>query len=167
MPRRNCMLALGLGLPLLITGGCADDSAAKEPSLAVESTATAGPSQAAPDARPRGTPPPPPAARHKEAELAFEWPFPDRNEIFLPPRGKPPTRSNQPEARRDVALMGFANVWGIQALLRIDGIVTPLRAGESRGEVRVLAIDPPKVDLQRGERRWTESLLDRPTTGMK
>lgn len=104
----------------------------------------------------------PPATQEEREEAAFEYPFPDREDLFLPPAKKTLTRETQTEADEDVVLMGFADVGGARVVLKIDGIVTSLRVGESRGEVRVLAIDPPKVDLQRGERQWTESLADTP-----
>lgn len=104
----------------------------------------------------------PPATQEEREEAAFEYPFPDREDLFLPPAKKTFTRETQTEADEDVVLMGFADVGGARVVLKIDGIVTSLRVGESRGEVRVLAIDPPKVDLQRGERQWTESLADTP-----
>ena len=59
-------------------------------------------------------------------------------------------------------LKGFVNVAAVRALLAVDGIVVPLQAGQSRGALQVLSVDPPRVTLQRGDRRWTETLFDRP-----
>ena len=56
--------------------------------------------------------------------------------------------------------MGFAGVEAEHAVLRIDGVVAVLRPGESQGDVRVIAIQPPRVRLQLGTRQWSESLLE-------
>ncbi len=117
--------------------------------------------QAAPQ-DPSGDPGAPSAAKRRQGDIAFEYPFPGREEIFLPPEKKPRDVETQLRSDEGVELMGFADVGGARVILKIDGIVTPLRVGESRGDVRVLAIDPPKVVLQRAQRRWTESLVDTP-----
>ena len=161
---------LAFGLLALILGGCSDGPG--ETAVADEKGATAVATpvsnspprevRPAPQATPGDLKSSPDATEKSRGKVAFQYPFPDREELFLPPTKRPPTSEPRPKNDEDVVLMGFANFGGARAVLKIDGIVTPLRAGESRGEVRVLAIDPPRVNLQRGNRRWTESLVDTP-----
>ena len=98
----------------------------------------------------------------EEARLVYRWPNPDRSEIFLPPARKPASATVDSRNDYGVALIGFANVDRKQVLLEIDGIVAPLTVGDSRGELRVLSIDPPEVTLKRGDREWTVKLFDTP-----
>lgn len=162
-------LLLGPALLVLVAGGCADDSGAAQiadrkeaPAVATSVSSTPAPqAPAPPQATSDDLKSPPTAAETQEVEPAFEYPFPHREDLFLPPT-KAPAHVSRPRDDEDVVLMGFADFGGVRAVLKVDGIVTSLRVGESRGEVRVLAIDPPKVDLQRADRRWTESLADTP-----
>ena len=104
-----------------------------------------------------------PASTEQEPDnTALEYPSPDREEIFLPPVKQPLAGNRPPNSGEDVMLMGFADIGEARVILRIDGIITSLRAGESHGDVRVLNIDPPKVALQRAGRQWTKSLVDTP-----
>ena len=98
----------------------------------------------------------------EEAGLAYQWPNPNRNEIFLPPASKPAGVTTDNRDSFGVALIGFANVDRQQVLLEIDGITASLTVGDSRRELQVLAIDPPAVTLQRGNREWTVKLFDTP-----
>ena len=96
----------------------------------------------------------------EEAQLAYRWPNPDRSEIFLPPAGKAASVTIDSRNDNGVTLVGFVNVDRQQVLLEIDGTIVPLTAGDSRGELQVLAIDPPKVTLKQGDREWTIKLFD-------
>ena len=98
----------------------------------------------------------------EETQPQYEWPYPDREDIFLPPAQKPVNAAVDRRDDHGVALVGFADVDRQQVLLRVDGIVAPLAVGDSRGELQVVAIDPPEVTLKRGDRRWTERLFDKP-----
>ena len=106
-----------------------------------------------------------PDAIHGKTEEAlpeYEWPNPDRSEIFLPPANKPASAAVEKRNDYGVALIGFANVGRKQVLLEIDGIIAPLTVGDTRGELQVLAIDPPEVTLKRRGRQWTIKLFDTP-----
>lgn len=153
---------LVLGFLTLISGGCADNAEEKVATALVTAASNSLPAQ--PTATSQATPGDlsslPPTTKVEQTNVAFAYPFPDREDLFLPPATKPPANENRPERDEDVALMGFADVGEARVVLRIDGIVTSLRVGESRGDVGVQAIDPPKVDLLRGERQWTESLAE-------
>jgi hypothetical protein len=98
----------------------------------------------------------------EEARPTYQWPNPDRSEIFLPPASKPVNGAVDSRNEYGVALIGFANVDRKQVLLEIDGILAPLAEGDSRGELQVLSIDPPQVTLKRGYREWTVKLFDTP-----
>lgn len=166
----NYVFLLVVGFFALISAGCSDNPDGKSTTAAASSVSNSHPTPATATqqatATPRttaGDPQSPPAETKEElAKAAFEYPFPDREFLFLPPAKKPATSDIRSEDDEDVVLMGFADVGGARAVLKIDGIVTPLRVGESRGDVRVLAINPPKVNLQRGKHQWTASLAEIP-----
>lgn len=156
------LLALTLYAPAL--GGCANRVEQELAADTVSQVSNRVPLQQPLEPIAATDDPEPTPVEHEEAQVKtdFKPPFPNRVELFLPPENRPPSSDVRVSSRDDVVLMGFANVAGPRTVLKIDGIVAPLGVGESRGDVRVLAIDPPKVDLQRGERRWTENLADRP-----
>ena len=100
-----------------------------------------------------------------EAAQSFEPPYPNRVELFLQPRMTKRVLAKRPGeiSGSDVKLTGFVNVDGLCALLSIDGKIAAVKQGEERGGVKVLEIAPPKITLQRGRVRWTESLFEGPT----
>ncbi len=170
------LLALGLlSLPLLLAG-CGETDADVD-----EADAPAG-SPAATDATAENptvvsepsvaqSPHPATAVEAPSTDAkAVELPYPDRQDLFLPPKARTVAADTPDVLDPDVQLKGFANVGRAKALLLIDGSVVALAAGETRGHVQVLSIDPPRVTLQRGDRQWTESLfestltVDPPTT---
>ncbi len=154
------LAALALFSP--ISAGCSNNAQEKVTAVVVTPVSESSPAQ--PMAEPNvGVADPessPSATEEDVGKDAFHYPFPDREELFQPPTKKPLTHETRVKRDEDVVLMGFADVEGVRTVLKIDGIVTSLRVGESRGDVRVLAIEPPEVNLQRGERQWTESLAD-------
>jgi len=160
----NYAFLLALAAFVLMSGGCSGNAEEKVATAIVTAVSTSLPAQpmAAPTVPLDGPKSSSLADKLHPTEDAFEYPFPDREDLFLPPVKKPSANETRAKRDEDVVLMGFADVGGARTILKIDGIVTPLRVGESRGDVRVLAIDPPKVNLQRGERQWTESLADKP-----
>ena len=155
------------GLALQSMAGCMNSTAEGEDAgtsprpIAQLSTEAFTPTESPQGATRDGNHPLSVESKNASPKQAFQPPFPNREELFLPPAEKPASATRF-KSDQDVTLMGFANVEGKKALLKIDGIIRPLRAGESRGEVRVLAIDPPRVTLQRGNREWTESLFETP-----
>jgi hypothetical protein len=164
--RKSLWTAL-VGLAIQSMAGCMNSHAEGEvPPTASETiahlpTEAVTPAQSSQPAASDGDYPPTVESNTSSPKQAFQPPFPNREELFLPPAEKPAI-ATRPRSNEDVVLMGFADVEGEKALLKIDGVITPLRAGESRGAVRVLAIDPPRVTLQRGSRQWTERLFDAP-----
>ncbi|MCH8924008.1 MAG: hypothetical protein IIA67_12770 [Planctomycetes bacterium] len=91
---------------------------------------------------------------------AFEPPYPDRHELFQSPKVR---RSTAPErnARNNVQrvrLKGFVDVDEIRAILVVNGQTNALAVGDKSEGVEVLSIKPPRVTLQRGRVRWTESI---------
>ncbi len=145
------------------SGGCSDrveETVARlvvtpvSDSPPIEPAASPTPAPAVPESSP-------PATEEDRGGVTFEYPFPDREDLFLPPTTKSLTHESRVKRDGDVVLMGFADVGGVRTVLKIDGIVTSLRVGETRGDIRVLAIEPPEVNLQHGERQWTESLAEK------
>ncbi len=109
-----------------------------------------------------------PAATKQPAEAAkkaapatmalFDPPFPERLELFEPPKRA------QSAVRRDdgqgetVELKGFVRVDEPRVVLSIDGVIAPIPEGGEKYGVQVIAIQPPSVVLQRGRNRWTATL---------
>jgi hypothetical protein len=106
-----------------------------------------------------GSPNVSPAA--ETAEAAFAPPYPDRKNPFSRPGTAGSTASplRDATAAGDIQLRGFANVGGPRVLLVLRGKAVSLRVGDEHAGVKVLAISPPEVTLQVGERTWTKSLL--------
>jgi hypothetical protein len=109
------------------------------------------------DAPAKETPPPaPPTA--DAAPLAYQPPFPNRTDLFVPPKRAGGAASAQNAGDNAVLLMGFVRVDQPKAVLSINGEVAPMAAGESRFGVDVISITPPNVVLQRGRQRWQTTL---------
>lgn len=84
--------------------------------------------------------------------------------MFAPPKADLPV-VRQSETRQEnepVRLIGFVNVDKLKALLAFDGKMRAMEVGESYHDVEVVAIDPPKITLQRGNERWITALFDQP-----
>ena len=89
---------------------------------------------------------------------SFDPPFPGRTELFAPPRRGPSTMRRDDEHGDTIELKGFVNVNGPQAVLSIDGVLSPIPAGGEKYGVQVISINPPQAVLQRGRNRWTASV---------
>lgn len=88
----------------------------------------------------------------------FKPPFANRTVIFSPPVNSVLKEKGQGDSSGSVALQGFAKVSEMRAVLKINGVVVPLGEGSEKFGVQVIAIQPPKVVLQRGRNRWTASI---------
>jgi hypothetical protein len=88
----------------------------------------------------------------------FSPPFPDRADLFEPPRNSAGVVRRDEEHGETVELKGFVNVNGPQVVLAIDGVILPIPEGGEKYGVQVISIKPPTVVLQRGRSRWTASL---------
>jgi len=95
-----------------------------------------------------------------EAERPFQPPFPQREELFVPPDQSTLAKSASESEEPDLKLKGFVNFQGLRVMLEMRGKIATLREGEERNGVKVVSIAPPRVVLQSEGRRWTESLLD-------
>ena len=109
-----------------------DDSAGNEPVEAEESTTT--------------------------PTVAYQAPFPERTELFLPPQRDARQVAQVTNGEDRVQLQGFVTVDEPRAILTIDGNLAPLAVGAERFGVEVVSIEPPNVVLKRGSARWTASL---------
>lgn len=96
------------------------------------------------------------------AELAiastFQPPFPDRQDMFSPPKRAQSASRRTDETGEAIELKGFVNVDGPQVVLAIDGVISPIPEGGEKYGVHVISIKPPSVVLQRGRNRWTATL---------
>jgi len=88
----------------------------------------------------------------------FDPPFPQRTELFEPPRGGQGMVRRDDEHGETIELKGFVDVDGPQVVLAIDGVISPIPEGGEKYGVQVISIHPPSVVLQRGRSRWTASL---------
>jgi hypothetical protein len=92
------------------------------------------------------------------AVALFSPPFPDRDDLFEPPkRAKGAVRRND-ELGATVELKGFINVDRPRVVLSIDGVISSLEEGGEKYGVQVISIQPPTVVLQRGRDRWPATL---------
>jgi hypothetical protein len=88
----------------------------------------------------------------------FVPPFPDRLELFEPPKRAQSTVRREDEGGETVELKGFVNVDKPRVMLLIDGVIAPIPEGGEKYGVQVISIQPPNVVLQRGRSRWTATL---------
>jgi hypothetical protein len=98
------------------------------------------------------------AQESPSAVAAFTPPFPDRLELFEPPKRAQGNVRRDDEHGETVELKGFINVDQPRVILAIDGQISPFSEGSERYGVRVISIQPPSVVLQRGRSRWTATL---------
>ena len=93
----------------------------------------------------------------------FEPPPPEQVILFEPDvkkrtKAADSTIANSSGSEPDVELMGFGSVDSHYALLLIDGQMEALRVGEKLGNVQVLKIEPPRVQLNVAGRKHVKTL---------
>jgi hypothetical protein len=88
----------------------------------------------------------------------FAPPFPERLELFEPPKRAQGNVRRDDESGDTVELKGFINVNQPRVVLSIDGVISPIAEGGEKYGVQVISIQPPTVVLQRGRSRWTATL---------
>jgi hypothetical protein len=136
----------------LLTAGC---ESAKTPTAVDVGSATKRASASSAPSDTTAADSPAPAAG---AVAEFQPPFPNRTELFAPPRGGQGTVRRDEEHGDTIELKGFVDVDGPQVVLAIDGVISPIPEGGEKYGVQVISINPPHVVLQRGRSRWTASL---------
>ncbi len=150
---RYWLLCLG------IVFGCQSTDKPAHVAAAASKTATA---TAAATARPSSTKSPTPTLANPKATSAhapeFKPPFPDRTELFEPPKRAQNVVRRDDEHGQSVELKGFINVDKPRVVLSIDGVISPIPEGGEKYGVQVISIQPPKAVLQRGRNRWTATL---------
>jgi hypothetical protein len=89
----------------------------------------------------------------------YAAPFPDRIDLFVPPKREGGAASAAQGANDSaVELMGFVRVDRQRALLSINGEIASMAEGDSQFGVEVISVRPPNVVLQRGRQRWQATL---------
>jgi hypothetical protein len=88
----------------------------------------------------------------------YQPPFPDRIELFVPPKRQAGSIAADGGGNDGVVLKGFVRVDKPRAVLLIDGQAVSMAAGESLFGVEVISIAQPNVLLQRGRQRWQTTL---------
>jgi hypothetical protein len=150
---------LPLAAIFLWTLGCHSEVAPTPDEMAIAEAATATTVVTSAELTPAG--PTPAAADAKESKTvvsSFTPPFPDRLELFEPPKRAQSTIRRDDEHGESVELKGFINVDQPRVILSIDGVVSPVPEGGEKYGVHVISIQPPTVVLQRGRNRWTATL---------
>jgi hypothetical protein len=94
----------------------------------------------------------------KPAVAEYKPPFPDRVDLFVPPKRQGGMRLKEGESEDSVELLGFVDVDRPQVVLSVNGQVVPIAEGAAQYGVEVISIQPPKVVLQRGRQRWQASI---------
>jgi hypothetical protein len=90
----------------------------------------------------------------------YEPPFPDRVDLFSPPRRQVSDAQSGETGEGSVMLLGFIRVDRERAVLAFDGQSISVAEGETQYGVEVVSIRPPAVVLQRGRQRWQTTLND-------
>jgi hypothetical protein len=142
----------------IVVGGCQSKPESPEHAAATDPPQAAA---TAPTASENKTAPTPDLANPKVATAAvatFTPPFPDRLELFEPPKRAQNTVKRDDEHGESVELKGFITVDQPRVILSIDGVISPIPEGGEKYGVHVISIQPPTVVLQRGRNRWTATL---------
>ena len=92
------------------------------------------------------------------AVVQFSPPFPERLELFEPPKRAQGTVRRNDELGATVELKGFITVKEPRVILSIDGVISSVPEGGEKYGVQVISIQPPTVVLQRGRDRWPATL---------
>lgn len=96
-------------------------------------------------------------AELEQAMVEYIAPYPDRGDLFVPPKSAPRAASSSTR-EGNVVLRGLVNVGEPQAVLDIEGATALVSEGGEKYGVKVLKIDERKVTLARGATQWTTSL---------
>jgi hypothetical protein len=94
----------------------------------------------------------------KPAIAQYTPPFPDRVDLFVPPKRQGGARVKEGEVEDHVELLGFIRVDRPQVVLSVNGQITAIPEGATQFGVEVISIQEPKVVLQRGRQRWQASI---------
>lgn len=162
---RHKYLQLLVAFSMLALAGCSGDAPLSDPAEATiaenESTTPQAPvdSDNSPPTEPTQVDPNTPAVEPPAEPLSYEAPFPDRFDLFVPPKRRAQRAKSSNTKDGTVELIGFATVGGREVVLSIiDGSVFPLAEGETHSGVEVISIKQPAVVLQRGREKWQVSL---------
>lgn len=149
----------------ILVAGCSRGAAPETDSVALPvapavatSPAPAQPAPAGADSKTAPTPDLAASSPSKSPAAEFTPPFPDRLELFEPPKRAQGVVKRDDENGASVELKGFINVDQPRVILSIDGVVSPVPEGGEKYGVRVITIQPPTAVLQRGRNRWTAKL---------
>ena len=174
----RCTNALGFAVISAALIGCSaphdarpSASAPAEPQSQSPLRVTAA-SRRVPEATPTPTPPnqedapaevqtaTAPQADAAPAKIAdFQAPFPDRVDLFVPPKREGgAATSGQGANDGAVELLGFVRVDRQRAVLSINGEINSLAEGDTQFGIQVISVHPPNVVLQRGRQRWQATL---------
>lgn len=143
-------------------GAAAAISPAADKSAPVEKSgiAAATPTRAVPQpTTPSAAASPAVNAEDAKSPLAeYTPPFPDRVDLFVPPKRQGGARIASGENEDAVELLGFVRVDEPKVVLSINGFITPVAEGANQFGIEVISIQPPTVVLQRGRQRWQATL---------
>jgi hypothetical protein len=150
-------------LLLLAVAACAigcqhDAEPLPETTAAVEAPPAVAATIDSPDDKPASEPELADPSEAANSVAAFTPPFPERLELFEAPKRAQSNVRRDDEHGETVELKGFINVDQPRVILAIDGQVSPVAEGGEKYGVKVIAIQPPSVVLQRGRNRWTATL---------
>jgi hypothetical protein len=99
-----------------------------------------------------------PAEAIAHAAPEYKPPFPDRVDLFIPPKRAGGAGAAKSGGENAVELMGFVRVDRPRAILAINGEISPMAVGETQAGIEVISVHPPSVVLQRGRQRWQATL---------
>ncbi len=154
-------------LTLVAAAGC--ESRTTEPLTTGTMSLPPMPSQTTPPEAVDSTPAADEDANDAEAEsrdevvdselLSFQPPYSHRTDPFRPPNIEELLKDGRlsPDTG-PVELKGFVRNGPPKVLLALNDSLAALSAGQQWGGIEVIEIAPPRVILQRGRVRWTESL---------
>lgn len=94
----------------------------------------------------------------KPVDALYAPPFPDRVDLFVPPKRQGGVVLKEGGTEDAVELLGFIRLDKQQVVLSVNGQLTRIAEGDTQYGIEVISIQPPEVVLQRGRQRWQASL---------
>ncbi len=105
-----------------------------------------------------------PEARPEKLASKVAFPSPDRTNPFeLSAAYQDDPTPDQPGRKREIRILGFAEVDEPRVILSIDGKTHVLKSGETEQRVTVMELHPPNARLSYDGVTWNASLFEKRT----
>jgi hypothetical protein len=164
--KTQALVAYGLLIMLVSQSGCDVDPETLESLQSAVRTVSAAQSSSQSSAETEADSVATAALAAQSANAQFVPKHPHRIDPFSFPVGAQvgDSESTSMTTVAEIEVLGFANVGKQHVLLRSGETSRSMQVGESISGIRVIAINPPTVQLQMGTLIWTATMFDKADT---